>query len=96
MKVQGDIEGLISNRNLNDPRDEDRDEVLKEMKEGTAVKAVVLEVNPSRQKLALSRVDYLKKQNREEMSKYLHSEDEEGGTDRVTLGDLIKEKMTDS
>jgi small subunit ribosomal protein S1 len=93
VKVQGDIEGLIANKSLYDPRNETLEEVLASMKEGEPIRAVVVEVNPSRQKLGLSRVDYIRRVHDEEMSKYLQSE---GTSDTVTLGDLLKDKLSDS
>ncbi len=56
-------------------------------------RSVVIEVNPSRQKLGLSRVDFIRRVHDEEMSKYLQSE---GASDKVTLGDLLKDKLSDS
>jgi len=93
VKVQGDIEGLIATKNLFDPRSETQQDVLASLKEGEPIRAVVIEVNPSRQKLGLSRVDFMKRSHEEEMSKYLHSE---GSSDKVTLGDLLKDKLTDT
>jgi small subunit ribosomal protein S1 len=93
VKVQGDIEGLIPNKSLYDARNETLEEVLASLKEGEPIKVVVIEVNPSRQKLGLSRVDYIRRVHDEEMSKYLQSE---GASDKVTLGDLLKDKLSDS
>ncbi len=93
VKVQGDIEGLIANKSLYDSRNETLEEVLASLKPGDPIKAVVIEVNPSRQKLALSRVDLVRRTHEEELSKYLHSE---GASDKVTLGDLLKDKLSDS
>jgi small subunit ribosomal protein S1 len=93
VKVQGDIEGLVATKSLYDPRNETLEEVMATLKEGAVVKVVVLEVNPSRQKLGLSRVDLMRKVHDEEMSKYLHSEE---SSDTVTLGDLLKDKLSDS
>ena len=93
VKVQGDIEGLIATKSLFDPRNETLEEVLASLKEGEQIKVVVVEVNPSRQKLGLSRVDFVRRIHQEEMSKYLQSE---GASDKVTLGDLLKDKLSDS
>jgi small subunit ribosomal protein S1 len=93
VRVQGDVEGLISNKNLYDQRNENYEEVIAQIKEGEPIKAVVLDVNPARQKLALSRVDLMRRMQAEEMSKYLHTESD---PDRVTLGDLIKDQLGDS
>lgn len=91
VKVEGEIEGLIHKNNLpfNKNEDETSDEALEKYNVGDEVKAVVIEVNPSRQKLSLSIKDYQKKLQREELSKYIHDEDEET---KVTVGDLLKNK----
>jgi small subunit ribosomal protein S1 len=93
VKVQGDIEGLVATKSLYDSRNETLEDVMATFKEGAVVKVVVLEVNPSRQKLGLSRVDLMRRVHDEEMSKYLHSEE---SSDKVTLGDLLKDKLSDS
>jgi small subunit ribosomal protein S1 len=87
--IQGSITGFIVKSNLFDPETENYDDIIKKYKEGDSIKATVLEINPSRQKLVLSRKEYLKKMHRQEMSKYIHDDSE---NNKVTLGDLIKEK----
>lgn len=87
--IQGNINGFIVKSNLFDPDNESYDDIIKKYNEGDSIKSIVLEINPSRQKLVLSRKDYLKKMHREEMSKYIHDDSENS---KVTLGDLIKEK----
>jgi small subunit ribosomal protein S1 len=92
VKVQGGIEGLIANNNLYDSATEELDEVKSKLKEGEAVKAVVLDVNTSKQKLSLSRKDYFKQMHQKELERYIHDESQE---ETVTLGDLIKDKTTE-
>ena len=92
VKVQGDIEGLISNGNLCDTDTENLDEVKGKLKEGEAIKAVVAEISPSRQKLSLSRKDYFKQMHKEEIARYMHDGSSE---EKVTLGDLIKDKSAE-
>lgn len=89
IKVQGDIEGLIHKSNISADQREDNDEALAKFKEGDAVKAVITELNPSKQKLSLSLKEYQKKLQKEELSKYIHDEEE---SNTVTLGDLLKNK----
>jgi small subunit ribosomal protein S1 len=62
-----------------------------DFKVGDIVKAMVIEVSPSRQKLTLSIRDYVRKQQREELKKYIH---DEGSESTMTLGDFLKEKDT--
>jgi len=91
VKVVGDIEGLISKYNLIDPNEEYTDDVLDRFSMGDKVKAVVLDVNPSAKKLALSIKEYIRQNQRKEISKYIH-EDDEDSSDTFTMADLFNEK----
>jgi small subunit ribosomal protein S1 len=90
IRVPGGIEGLIHKTNLTESRDENPDDALKKYKVGDKIKAIVLEVQADKQKLAFSIRDYQKKVQREEISRYMAEEETGGST--VTLGDLIKSK----
>jgi small subunit ribosomal protein S1 len=92
VKVQGGIEGLISNNNLYNPTTENLEEVKSSLKEEEPIKVVVLDVNTSKQKLSLSRKDYFKQMHQKELERYIHDESQE---ETVTLGDLIKDKTTE-
>ncbi len=87
--VQGNISGFINKNNLFDPDTESLEDIQKQYKEGDIIKSIVIEMNSSKQRLTLSRKEHLKKMNKQEMSKYIHDDKE---SDKVTLGDLIKEK----
>lgn len=87
VKVPGEIEGLIAKSQLCDSRDEDPEEFMKKMNVGDTVKAVVLEVSPDKQKLALSLRDYAKQVEKAEISRYIHKDEDEPG---LTLGDFLK------
>jgi small subunit ribosomal protein S1 len=89
VRVPGGIEGLIHKTNLTENRDEDPDDALKKYKVGDKIKAVVLEMQSDRQKVAFSIRDYQKKVQREEISRYMAGE--EAG-DSFTLGDFLKSK----
>jgi small subunit ribosomal protein S1 len=89
VRVQGDIEGLINKMNLCDPKREDVEKALGEYKEGDKVRAVITEINPAKQKLGLSIRELEKQEQRQELQKYIHSEE---ASSTVTLGDLIKDK----
>jgi len=90
VRVPGGIEGLIHKTNLTESRDENPDDALKKYKVGDKIKAVVLEVQSDRQKLAFSIRDYQKKVQRDELSRYMAEEELGGST--FTLGDFLKSK----
>jgi small subunit ribosomal protein S1 len=90
VRVPGGIEGLIHKTNLSENRDEDPEEALKKFQPGDKVKAVVLEIQPDKQKVAFSIRDYRKKVQREEISRYMAAEESDGST--FTLGDFLKSK----
>ncbi len=92
VRVQGDIDGLVKKQDLSSDRDESWDDALKKFSVGMAVKAVVIDLSPERQKLGLSIRDLVQRQQREEISKFMQSE-EEGGSG-YTIGDLLKERDT--
>jgi small subunit ribosomal protein S1 len=92
LKVQGDIEGLINNNNICDPVTEKIEEAITKYKAGDTIKAVVTEINPGKQRLSLSIRQLERKQQREELQKYIHKDDFES---TVTLGDIIKNKEGD-
>jgi len=91
VRVQGDIDGLVKKQDLSSDRDESWDDALKKFSVGQAVKAVVIDLSPERQKLGLSIRDLVQRQQREEISKFMQSEEEAGG---YTIGDLLKERDT--
>jgi small subunit ribosomal protein S1 len=90
VRVPGGIEGLIHKSNLPENREEDPDEALKRYKVGDRIKAVVLELQPDKQKVAFSIRDYQKKVQRDEISRYMAAEESDGST--FTLGDFLKSK----
>ena len=92
VEVQGGIAGRINRSNLFDPETETLEEALKKYREGDEVKAVVVEINPKRQRLILSLREYYKKQQHEEIVKYLHDDDSE---EKVALSEFIKGKEKD-
>lgn len=89
VKVQGDIDGLVKKQDLSSDREESWDDALKRFSAGMAVKAVVVDLNPERQKLGLSIRDLVQRQQREEISKFMQSEESDSG---YTIGDLLKER----
>lgn len=89
VKVQGDIDGLVKKQDLSSDRDLSWDDALKNFTAGMAVKAVVIDLSPDRQKLGLSIRDLVQRQQREEISKFMQNEEVDGG---YTIGDLLKER----
>jgi small subunit ribosomal protein S1 len=92
VKVPGGIEGLIHKSNLPENREENPDEALKRYQVGDKIKAVVLELQPEKQKVAFSVRDYQKKVQRDELSRYMAAEESEDS--KYTLGDFLKSKGT--
>jgi small subunit ribosomal protein S1 len=90
MRIPGGIEGLIHKSNLPENRDEDPDAALKKYKVGDKIKAVILEIQSDKQKVAFSIRDYQKKVQRDEISRYMTAEESDGST--FTLGDFLKSK----
>ncbi|MCA1949487.1 MAG: 30S ribosomal protein S1 [Treponema sp.] len=90
VRVPGGIEGLIHKSNLTENREEDPEEALKKYKVGDKIKAVVLELQPDKQKVAFSIRDYQKKVQREAISQYMAEEETNEST--FTLGDMLKSR----
>lgn len=88
VKVQGDIEGLINKTNISDKFNEELDAEMEKYNVGDKVKTVITEINPRKKKLSLSIKEYKKSIQREEISKYIQSEDD---TPMATLGDFMKQ-----
>jgi len=93
VKVPGDIDGLIKKQDLVSDRSESYDDALKKYQPGMEVKAVVVDLNPDRQKLGLSIRDLVQRQEREEISRFIQEDEGEAG---YTLGDLLKAKDRDN
>jgi len=90
VKVPGEIEGLISKFNLVGPDEEYTDEVLKKFKVGDPITAMVVELNPSTQKLSLSIKEMIKRSQQSEIAKYIHDDDDE--SDTFSLADMVRYK----
>ncbi|MGD1816022.1 MAG: S1 RNA-binding domain-containing protein [Pleomorphochaeta sp.] len=90
VKVVGDIEGLISKYNLVGPDEEFTDDVLKKYNVGDSITAMVIECNPSTQKLSLSIKEMIKRSQQSEIAKYIQSDNDE--EDTFTFADLMASK----
>jgi small subunit ribosomal protein S1 len=93
IRIPGGIEGLIHKTNLIENRDDDPDEALKKYKVGDRLKAVVLEIQGDKQKVAFSIRDYQKKVQRDELSRYMAKEESSDST--YTLGAVLKSKSSE-
>jgi small subunit ribosomal protein S1 len=91
VRVPGGIEGLIHKSNLVESRDENPDDALKKYHEGDKIKAVVLEIQSDKQKVAFSIKDYQKRVQQEELSRYMSADESDDST--FTLGDFLKSKQ---
>ncbi len=89
VRVQSGIEGLIHKVNIVDDRVETFEAAAAKHKVGDKVQAVVIELNPSKQKLSLSLKDFAKRLQKEEMDRYIHDDSKE---ETVSLGDIIKDR----
>jgi len=90
LRIPGGIEGLIHKTNLTENRDDDPDEALKKYKVGDRIKAIVLEIQSDKQKVAFSIRDYQKKVQRDDLSRYMAEESKSDST--YTLGAVFKSK----
>lgn len=90
VRVQGGVEGLVNKMNVADPRHQSFEEAIERYKVGETVRCVVTEVNPGRQRLSLSIRELQRQEQRQELEKYIHDEDDNA---TVTLGDMLKEKQ---
>jgi len=88
LRVHGGIEGLIHKTNLVENREENPDEALKKYKNGDKLRAIVLEIQSDKQKVAFSIRDYQKKMQRDELSRYMAKEEASDAT--YTLGAVFK------
>jgi len=90
VRVPGGIEGLIHKSNLVENRDDSYEEAMKKYTVGDKIKAVIIEMQADKQKIAFSIRDYQKKVQREELSRYMAAEETDEST--YTLGDFLKSK----
>ncbi len=85
--VEGDLEGLISKNHLT-TGDASFEEASNALKIGDPIQALVLEINPQSQRMALSVRELRRRQVRADLVQYTHTD----GSDTVPLGDLVRRK----
>jgi small subunit ribosomal protein S1 len=90
VKVLGGIEGLISKYNLVGPDEEYSDAVLSKFKVGDPISAMIVECNPTTQKLSLSIKEMVKRSQQSEIAKYIQDDEDDGDT--FTFADLMRSK----
>ena len=86
VKVDGDIEGLIHKNNISVNKDDDPEEELLKFNVGDTIKSLVTEINSSRQRLSLSIKELKLREQKAEISKYMHEEEDDS---TFTLGDML-------
>ena len=91
VRAPGGIEGLINKANLSEDREVPYEEAVKKYNVGDKIKVFVVDVYPEKQKVAFSIRDIKRAQEREEMARYLSSNQNEN-EGSYTLGDMIKNK----
>lgn len=85
------IEGLVNKANFCDRREEAYEDAIKKFNVGDKINVFVVEVNPSKQKVAFSVTEYKQKVQREDIAQYMSSSRGSDG-DSYTLGDMIKDR----
>ncbi|TVQ24264.1 MAG: 30S ribosomal protein S1 [Spirochaetaceae bacterium] len=91
VRVQGGVEGLINKAQLADPNDATFEQAVAKIKIGDKIRAVVTELNTTRQRLSLSVRELSRQEQRQEMQKYIGDED----ASTFTLGDMLRDREND-
>lgn len=88
--VEGDLEALINKNHLTSG-DTSFEEASKALEIGDQIKAVVVDINLESQRMALSVRELERRQEREVLVDYAHTEGS-SDTDTVSLGDMLRKK----
>lgn len=91
VRAPGGIEGLVNKANLSENREETFEDAVKKYNVGDKINVFVVDVNPDKQKVAFSVKEFKKKLQRDEISQYMSSSNNDGD-DAYTLGDMLKTK----
>ena len=91
VRAPGGIEGLVNKANLSENREETFEDAVKKYNVGDKINVFVVDVNPDKQKVAFSVKEFKKKLQRDEISQYMSSSNNDGD-DAYTLGDMLKIK----
>ena len=92
VKAPNGIEGLVNKANLSDDKEVPYEEAVTKYKVGDKINVFVVDVNTDKEKVAFSVREYKRKQQRDEISQYMDSGNDDGA---YTLGDMIKSQQND-
>ena len=81
---------LLAKFNLVGPDQEFDDKILENYKVGDSITAMVVEINPQTQKLSLSVKEMIKKNQENEMAKYMSNSQDD--SDTFSLADMLNAK----
>ena len=88
VKAPNGIEGLVNKANLSDEKDVPFEEAVAKYKVGDKINVYVVDVKVEKEQVAFSVREYKRKQQRDEISQYMDSTDDDNGS--YTLGDAFK------
>lgn len=88
VRVDGEIEGLVNKSNITDDKDVPFADAVAKYKVGDKINVYVVEVNQDKERVAFSIKEFKKKMQRDEISQYMSSSnnDDDGA---YTLGDVL-------
>lgn len=94
VKAPNGIEGLVNKSNLSDDKDVPFEEAVTKYKVGDKINVFVVDVKVEKEQVAFSVREYKRKQQRDEISQYMSSanDDADGA---YTLGDMLKSQKND-
>ena len=94
VKAPNGIEGLVNKANLSDDKDVPFEEAVTKYKVGDKINVFVVDVKVDKEQVAFSVREYKRKQQRDEISQYMSSsnDDDDGA---YTLGDMLKSQKND-
>lgn len=90
VRVLGGIDGLIHKSQLSDDRMMDPEVVLQSVEVGSTLKALIVELNAEKRRLALSVRDLTRKESRQELNRYISGNDDDTDSG-MTLGDFFQQ-----
>jgi len=88
VKAPNGIEGLVNKANLTDEKDVTFEDAIAKYKVGDKVNVYVVDVKVDREQVGFSIREFKRKQQRDEISQYMDSSDDDNGS--YTLGDAFK------
>ena len=94
VKAPNGIEGLVNKANLSDDKEVPFEEAVTKYKVGDKINVFVVDVKVDKEQVAFSVREFKRKQQRDEISQYMSSsnDDDDGA---YTLGDMLKSQKND-